>query len=128
MNSDDYYKLLSTDEPLVKYYIEPNNVRKLLENDDVITGEADISPEQRFMCDSFYDTEFPTDIKPRVYYLDIETYVTDDILPKFNHNVSDINAITIYDNYSKEYYTWGLVPNYDEQDDVIEDRIIQYTK
>ena len=53
------------------------------------------------MCDMFYDTEFPADVPPRMFYLDIETLVTDNILPRFDHNVSEINAITIYDNYTK---------------------------
>lgn len=113
---DEKYHLLTTDEPLISVYLTPAEAKKIYLSKKYITGEADCSPEQRWVCDTFADTEFPTDVKPRVYYLDIETYSTDGVLPRFNHNVAEINAITIYDTYTSKFYCWFMVPTSNEND------------
>lgn len=113
---DDTYKLLTTDAPLVKVYMEPRDAYNLYSTTKHVTGEADVSPEQRFICDTFYDTEFPSQIKPRIYFLDIETWVKDGKMPSFSHNISEINAITIFDNYTEMYYSWFLVPPEETED------------
>ena len=114
---DDTYKLLTTDAPLVQVYMEPRDAYNLYSTTKHVTGEADVSPEQRFICDTFYDTEFPSQIKPRIYFLDIETWVKDGKMPSFSHNISEISAITIFDNYTEMYYSWFLVPP-DETEDL----------
>lgn len=91
---------------MVKSYITPMEAKELYNIGRFITAEGDVSPEQRFMCDAFYDTEFPKDISPRVFLLDIEAYVSDGIFPSFIQNTAPINAITIYDTYTKKYYSW----------------------
>lgn len=113
---DDTYKLLTTDAPLVQVYMEPRDAYNLYSTTKHVTGEADVSPEQRFICDTFYDTEFPSQIKPRIYFLDIETWVKDGKMPSFSHNISEINAITIFDNYTEMYYSWFLVPPEETED------------
>lgn len=105
-NLNEMYQLLGKKDLLLKNFMEPSDARELYNTGRYITAEADVSPEQRFMCDSFYNIEFPKNIKPRIYLLDIETYVTDSIMPSFEHNTSPINAITIYDTYTDKYFCW----------------------
>ena len=105
-NSKEYYTILGSNKDVVKSYINPSEARELYNMGRFITAEGDVSPEQRFMCDRFYDTEFPTDINPRIFLLDIEAYVTDNLFPSFIQNTAPINAITIYDTYTKKYYSW----------------------
>jgi len=119
-NTDDTYHLLTTDEPLIQAYMDPREAYNLYSTTKLTTGEADVSPEQRFVCDTFYDTEFPASIKPRIYFLDIETYVTDGKMPSFNHNRADINAITIYDNYTEKFYSWFLIQKASITEDLVE--------
>jgi len=127
-NVDEMYMLLTTNAPLIKVYMDPYDAYNLYSTTRYITGEADISPEQRFVCDTFYDVEFPSYIKPRIFFLDIETWVKDGKVPSFNHNVSDINAITIFDSYTEVYYSWFLVPNNNSEDlCTLENQIIAET-
>lgn len=112
------YELLTNNRPLKKVFLDVYSARNILKDGIYLTGEGDLSPEQRFMCDAYYDTDFPTDIQPRIFYLDIETYTTDKLLPKFNHNISEINAITIYDTYTKLFYSWFLLPATEKRTDV----------
>lgn len=114
-NTDsEEYRLLTTNEKLIKIYINPRDAYDLY-NGRLTTGEADVSPEQRFICDSFADVEFPNDIKPRIFLLDIETHVLDGKFPSFQNNTSDITAITIYDTYTNQFYSWILPPeNWDK--------------
>ena len=106
VEEDEIYQLINTGEPLVKAYMTYRDAKEIYRNGNYLTGEGDVSPEQRFSCDTFYDVEFPANIKPRIYFLDIETYSTDNIIPRFNHNVAEISAITIYDTYTSKYYCW----------------------
>lgn len=108
--NDVVYKHLNTDEDMIKVYINPDEAYNLYKTSSMQHGEADVSPEQRFMCDTFYDVEFPSNISPRIFYLDIEAYVTDGNMPSFKNNLADISAITIYDNYTNKYYCWFLMP------------------
>jgi DNA polymerase elongation subunit (family B) len=109
--------------------MEPRDAYNLYSTTKHITGEADVSPEQRFICDTFYDTEFPSSIKPRIYFLDIETWVKDGKMPSFNHNLSEINAITVFDNYTEMYYSWFLVPPTETEDmSTLEQNILNETK
>ena len=114
-NTDsEEYRLLTTNEKLIKIYINPRDAYDLY-NGRLTTGEADVSPEQRFICDSFADVDFPNDIKPRIFLLDIETHVLDGKFPSFQNNTSDITAITIYDTYTNQFYSWILPPeNWDK--------------
>lgn len=114
-NDDNIYKLLTTEERLIKAYINPSDVYDLNKS-RYTTAEADVSPEQRFICDEFADIEYPTDIKPRVYFIDIETHVLDGKFPSFKNNTSDITAITIYDNYTEKFHVWILTPDNWEND------------
>lgn len=108
-NTDVIYKHLYTGKPLIKAYLDPREAYNIYKENKYEHAEADVSPEQRFMCDSFYDVEFPSNILPRIFFLDIETYVMDGNLPSFKHNIADINAITIYDNYTEKFYCWFLL-------------------
>lgn len=107
--NDIVYKHLNTGEDLVKVYINPKDAYNLYKTSNLLHGEADVSPEQRFVCDSFYNVEFPSTIQPRVFYLDIETYTKDGNMPSFQNNLADINAITIYDSYTNKFYSWFLL-------------------
>jgi DNA polymerase elongation subunit (family B) len=107
--NDTVYKHLNTGEELVKVYVSPKEAYELYKSSNLPHGEADVSPEQRFVCDSFYNVEFPSTISPRIFYLDIETYVTDGNMPSFKNNLADINAVTVYDNYTSKFYSWFLL-------------------
>lgn len=102
---------LTDEEPLISAYMTQKSARDLYKSEQYETGEADVSAKQRFVCDTFYNIDFPADIQPRLFYLDIETYSNDGKLPRFNHNIAEINAITIFDNYTKKFYSWFLVPS-----------------
>ncbi|MDD3662499.1 MAG: 3'-5' exonuclease, partial [Candidatus Pacebacteria bacterium] len=115
---DTTYTLLGTNNELIKIYIDPSDAREIYNMGRYITAEGDVSPEQRFACDSFYNIEFPKDINPRIFLLDIEAYVVDSLMPSFSHNIAPINAITIYDTYTKKYYCW-FCPK--EKVDIIEE-------
>ena len=115
---DTTYTLLGTNNELIKIYIDPSDAREIYNMGRYITAEGDVSPEQRFACDSFYNVEFPKDINPRIFLLDIEAYVVDSLMPSFSHNIAPINAITIYDTYTKKYYCW-FCPK--EKVDIIEE-------
>lgn len=107
---EEQYSLINTNEPLIMAYMNTSEAKNIYKENRFINGEADLSPEQRWVCDTFYNTEFPPSIKPRIFYLDIETFSTDGILPSFEHNVAEINAITIYDSYKELYISWFLLP------------------
>lgn len=131
VEEDEIYQLINTGEPLVKAYMTYRDAKEIYRNGNYLTGEGDVSPEQRFSCDTFYDVEFPANIKPRIYFLDIETYSTDNIIPRFNHNVAEISAITIYDTYTSKYYCWFLVPenkrdNFENYYDEVKEAIKEY--
>jgi len=102
------YKLLTDNIYYEKTYMKPRDAFALYRNSPYLTAEGDLTPEKRFIIDNYYDKEFPIDIKPRIFYLDIETYSKDNILPRFYHNIAIINAITVYDTYTKKYYSWFL--------------------
>ena len=106
VDSSVVYKRLTDDREMYKVYCSPEDSRMYI--DSGVFAESDVSPEQKFICDKFYDIEYPSDILPRIYFLDIETYSTDGIIPSFNHNIAEINAITIYDTYSEKYVCWFL--------------------
>lgn len=118
--NDYIYKHLKTDEDLMVMFIDPKDAYEIYSSGKYVTGEADINPEQRFMCDNFYNTEFPTDIIPRINFIDIETYVPDGKLPTFKHNLADINAITLYDNYTEQYYSWFIINSEDDPSQFVE--------
>lgn len=128
INSDEEFKLLTTEEDLIKVYLNPKEARELYESKKFLTGEADCSPEQRFIVDTFNDTQFPDDVKPRIYFLDIETFSSDDKLPSFNHNIAEINAITIYDSYTQEFYSWFLSSEDNNDFNEYKNRIEEETK
>lgn len=106
--NDIYYYLTNDEIEMFELFISPSEAQDIYKSERYITGEADCSPEQKFITQTFYDTEFPAEIKPRIFFLDIETYSTDGKLPLFNHNIAVINAITLYDTYTKKYYSWFL--------------------
>lgn len=108
---NDIYKYLKDDKiEMIELFTSPSEAREIYKMEKYVTGEADCSPEQKFVTSTFYDTEFPSDIKPRVFYLDIETFSTDGKLPTFIHNIAVISAITVYDSYDACYYSWFLLP------------------
>ncbi|HQQ39690.1 MAG TPA: DNA polymerase domain-containing protein [Bacilli bacterium] len=108
-DTDEIYKLLDTNEELVKLYSTPKDSYNLFKENRYVTGEADVSPEVRFVVDNFSDYEYPLSIEPRVFYLDIEAYSPDNKMPSFLNNKATINAITVYDNYTNRYYSWFLL-------------------
>lgn len=109
--NDIYYYLTNDEIEMFELFISPSEAQDIYKSERYVTGEADCSPEQKFITQTFYDTEFPAEIKPRIFFLDIETYSTDGKLPLFNHNIAVINAITLYDTYTKKYYSWFLKPS-----------------
>lgn len=127
---DDLYTILGTNEKVERININKwEDIKYKNELDPSFTGEGDLSHETRFIIDTFYDKDFPPDIKPRIFYLDIETYSEDKKIPKFNHNVAFINAITIYDSYTKKYYSYFIIPenkNINETMEYIYNSISEY--
>lgn len=121
IEDENTYTHLSSGDQLIQIFVDPSEAKKLYQTTSYVTGEADLSPEQRFICDNFYDTEFPSNLMPRIFYIDIEAWVNDGKIPSFSNNNAEINAITIYDNYTKTYYSWFLVPpSYtDSHEDII---------
>lgn len=129
INENDIYKLLTTEENLIQVYLNPGEARELYMSERYLTGEADCSPEQRFVVDTFANTEFPPNISPRILFLDIETFSTDNKLPTFNHNVAEINAITVYDSYLNKFISFFLIPdnkNVNEYLNAIKEEIKEY--
>lgn len=117
-NTTQTFHLLTNDKPLAKVFMSAYDARNIVREQQYLTGEGDVSPEQRFMCDAYYNTDFPNDVHPRIFYLDIETYTKDGLLPRFNHNVSEINAITLYDTYTELFYCWFLLPQGEMRTDI----------
>lgn len=108
---DDLYTILATKTQVEKIYIDKySDIKYKNELDPSVTAEGDLSHETRFIIDTFFDKDLPMDIKPRILFLDIETYSDDKLIPKFNHNTAFINAITIYDSYDKKFVSFFLIP------------------
>lgn len=106
------YRHLINNKPLYKYYCTTKEAYDICNNSIFVTGEGDVNPVQRFVSDEFADIEFPTDINPNIWFLDIETTQTiDRKFPSFKNNSAEINAITVYDNYRNIYYNFGLIPD-----------------
>lgn len=108
--SKEYMLLNDYNTKYVKQYFDPQQARTLYMENYKRTAEGDLSPERRYISDNLCYVKYPDDIKPRVYYIDIETYSHDGFLPKFNHNIAEINAITLYDSYEDKYYSWFVIP------------------
>lgn len=118
---DNLYTILATKEKVERININKwEDIKYKNELDSNITAEGDLSHEKRFIIDTFYNKDYPTDIKPRILFLDIETYSEDQKLPKFNHNVAIINAITIFDSYSKTYNSYFVLPKNKNKEKTIE--------
>lgn len=104
------YKHLSNGRLYKKEYMEPSKARRVWRDFPEQTAEGDVTPEVRFTVDSFYNTNWPSDIKPRIFYYDIETEIVGQDLPNFHNNKAEITAFTIYDNYTETYYLRALFP------------------
>jgi len=80
-------------------------------NGNIGLAEGDLRPEQRFIYDTYSEEDWPDEIQPRLFIVDIEVNSTDGILPSWEHNKYPINAITLYDSYTKFYECFFLIPN-----------------
>ena len=75
---------------------------------------------QQFLIDEFAsELDNPDFAKNplKIFYLDIETY-SPDVFPEPSEAKAPINVITVYDNISKTFYSFGLYP-YDSHDNII---------
>lgn len=79
-----------------------------------------IQAEQQFLIDKFKDTydkpefiQYPL----RINFLDIEVFSPDEF-PEAKDAKHPINLITIYDNLSSKFYTWGCKPYTPKKDNV----------
>lgn len=109
------YKLLIDDGHKYDLYnIDTKEIRYLRDKGDTL-GEADVKPAERFVLDMV--DKLSDEIKPRIFFLDIEVYGTDGNMPSWI-NIQNflLNAITIYDTYYKQYTTFLLLPYSDESD------------
>lgn len=110
------YEHLKNGRLFKKEYMEPSKARRFYREFPTDTAEGDVSPETRFIVDNYWDTMWPGDIQPRVFYYDIETEIVGHELPNFHNNSAEITAFTIYDNYTETYYLRALIPiNYSEE-------------
>jgi len=80
-----------------------------------------IQVEQQFLIDTFKDeydkpefTKFPL----KIFFLDIEVYSPDEF-PEAKDAKHPINLITVYDNLSENFYTWGCSPYSTDRKNVI---------
>ena len=71
--------------------------------------ENNMKPEIQFLADRYYaiaddDLEIPA---LRVFYLDIEVYAPNTGFPYPDQAKFPVSAITIFDNFKKQMYSWG---------------------
>lgn len=108
---ETYYRHLVNGMRFKKEYMTIFKAREMYKNSPSDTAEGDVSAEYRFVVDNYYDVDFPSDIKPRVFYYDIETEIVGDYIPTFQKNKAEITAFTIYDTYTDTYYHRAVIPN-----------------
>lgn len=80
-----------------------------------------IQVEQQFLIDQFseqYDKPEFTANPIKVCFLDIEVFSPDEF-PEAKDAKHPINLITIYDNLSKTFYTWGTKPYTSKRQNVV---------
>ncbi len=80
-----------------------------------------IQVEQQFLIDQyseFYDKPEFSNNPIKVCFLDIEVFSPDEF-PEAKDAKHPINLITIYDNLSKTFYTWGTKPYKSKRDNVV---------
>jgi DNA polymerase elongation subunit (family B) len=76
------------------------------------TYEADILYDFRFHFDILLNFRENPDIKPRIWFFDIEVYNKyESSFPKPNEFDKFINSIAIYDSYSDKFLTLVVAPN-----------------
>lgn len=119
------YRHLSNGRYYKKEFMDPSKAKKTWKEYPEQTAEGDVSPETRFVVDSYYNTDWPGDIKPRIFYFDIETEIVGAELPNFHNNKAEITAFTIYDNYTETYYLRALYPKTYQSDESDIDKILK---
>lgn len=80
-----------------------------------------IQVEQQFLIDQYselYDKPEFSNNPIKVCFLDIEVFSPDEF-PEAKDAKHPINLITIYDNLSKTFYTWGTKPYKSKRDNVV---------
>ena len=112
-NSDTVDGLSIFNTKLKKKVFESNFERNKAAQDGAIKRlYHNIQVEQQFLIDTYKnDYEKPEfSINPlKVCFLDIEVYSPDEF-PEAKDAKHPINLITIYDNLSETFYTWGCKP------------------
>lgn len=80
-----------------------------------------LNPVQQYLVDSFHkynETDEFSQFPIKIMFLDIEVY-SPDVFPKADLAQFPINVITVYDNLSKKFYSWGAQPYKNSNPDVI---------
>jgi len=84
-------------------FIQDSGIKRVYEN---------IPAVQQYLIDTFWtENEKPEFAKNqlKVTFIDIETYSVDDF-PNIDNPDHTVNVITCYDNFSKQFHTFGLKP------------------
>ena len=92
-------------------YIKETGIRRVFENFGAV---------HHCLIDTYHkynETEEFSKFPIKIYYVDIEC-VEKNAMPDPNNPQTPINVITVYDNFTKMFYVWGLKPYTPKQSNV----------
>lgn len=90
-------------------FLQDSGIKRVYEN---------LPAAQQYLLDTFWLDNETTDFSKhplKITFIDIETYSVDSF-PDIDNPEHTVNVITCYDNFSEKFYTFGLKP-YNNQDD-----------
>jgi len=94
-------KIVFKNESARNQYVKDAGIKRVFYN---------LRAEQQFLLDLYRDKEFDWSHLPfKTFYLDIEVFSPSEF-PEAEEAKHPINVITIYDNISESFYSWGLHP------------------
>ena len=98
-------KITNIKDVELKYVSMPSDVKNE-RNNYPYTFEADVLYYNRYLIDSYYNKTIEK-VSLRTAFIDIETQTEGNKLPNPNAPKTPITAITIYDSFTKKYYTFA---------------------
>ncbi len=107
----EYVSLVDPTKRYQKKMVSMEELSMYKKEHNIKLAEGDLKPEQRYVYDTYSNEVWPDDIMPRIFILDIEVNANEGILPSWEHHKYPINAITVYDSYTKMYECFFLIPN-----------------
>lgn len=104
--NSDFLTLVRKEKTFKIYTKRSIDVREVRENFNE-TYEADVIFTRRWMIDNYYDKEM-ANLEPRICFMDIEVSKPERGFPNYKLPNQPITAITVYDNYTKKFYTFSF--------------------